>query len=67
MSQSPATVAQGLALKRALRIPEFCETYGVTRSSAYRMMAAGTLKSVMIGGRRLIPVDVAEALIGAAN
>ncbi|MFC0282539.1 helix-turn-helix domain-containing protein [Camelimonas abortus] len=50
-------------VRRALSIPEFCEAYGLSRSTVYRMMANGALPSVKIGKRRLIPVDAAEALL----
>jgi excisionase family DNA binding protein len=49
--------------RRALRIQEFCEQYGVSRSFAYKLIEAGTLKTVCIGRRRLIPLDAAEALL----
>ena len=49
--------------RRALRVPEFCEIYGVRRSSAYAQIASGELPSVLIGRTRLIPVDAAEALL----
>jgi predicted site-specific integrase-resolvase len=48
---------------RALRVNEYCDNYRVCRSTAYALMRAGTLRSVLVGGRRLIPVDAAEALI----
>ena len=50
-------------VRRALSIPEFCKAYGLSRSTVYRMMAEGTLPSVKIGKRRLVPVDAAEALL----
>jgi excisionase family DNA binding protein len=49
--------------KRALRINEAASLYGISRSTIYKIMAAGTLRSVKIGGRRLIPRDALEALI----
>jgi excisionase family DNA binding protein len=52
--------------KRALRIKEFCEAYGLSRSTAYKLMAQGKLRTVRVGGRRLIPTDAAEALLKAA-
>jgi excisionase family DNA binding protein len=52
--------------KRALHINEFCRIYGVSRSLTYKLIAAGKLRSVLVGGRRLIPVEAAEALIKAA-
>jgi excisionase family DNA binding protein len=49
--------------KRALRIKEAATLYGISRSTIYKIMAAGTLRTVKIGGRRLIPRDALEALI----
>jgi excisionase family DNA binding protein len=52
--------------KRALRINEASALYGISRSTIYKIMAAGTLRTVKIGGRRLIPRDALEALISGA-
>jgi len=49
--------------KRALRINEAVALYGISRSTIYKIMAAGKLRTVKIGGRRLIPRDVLEALL----
>jgi len=49
--------------RRALRIKEFCEAYGVSRTSVYRLMDQGKLRTVLVLGRRLIPVEAAEALM----
>ena len=53
--------------RRALRVDEFCERYAVGRTTAYAMIKAGELRSVVVGGRRLIPVDVAEALLAGVR
>jgi len=53
--------------KRALRINEASALYGISRSTIYKIMAAGTLRTVKIGGRRLIPRDALEALIAEGN
>lgn len=52
--------------KRALSINEFCAAYGLSRSTTYKLIAQGALSSVLIGGRRLIPVESAEALLKKA-
>ncbi len=52
--------------KRALTINEFTEAYSLGRSKTYELIKQGRLKSVVVGGRRLIRVDDAEALFGAA-
>jgi excisionase family DNA binding protein len=48
--------------KRAFRIDEFCAAYGVGRTTTYELIRAGKLRSILIGGRRLIHKDAAEAL-----
>jgi predicted DNA-binding transcriptional regulator AlpA len=52
--------------RRALRMRDFCEGYGVSRATAYKLMKAGKLKTVRVAGRRLVPVDAAEALLQGA-
>lgn len=49
--------------KRAYHVKEAAKAYGWSRSTLYKLMEAGTLRSVKIGGRRLIPRDALEALI----
>jgi excisionase family DNA binding protein len=49
--------------RRALRVNEFCRAYGVSRATTYKLMKSGKLRTVRIAGRRLVPVDEAEALI----
>jgi excisionase family DNA binding protein len=49
--------------KRAFHVLEAAAIYRLSRSTLYKMMAAGALRTVKIGGRRLIPRDVLEALI----
>jgi len=51
-----------MSQKRALTVKEDVETYGLSRSTLYKLMR-GTLPSVRVGGRRLIPVDGLEALL----
>jgi excisionase family DNA binding protein len=49
----------------AVRVNEFCELYGVSRSFAYELMDRGKLRTIKLGKRRLIPVEAAEALLRA--
>jgi excisionase family DNA binding protein len=49
--------------RRALRIREFCEQYGLSRSYVYKLIALGKLKTICVGRRRLVPVDEAERLL----
>ena len=37
------------------------------RSTLYKLMSAGTLRSVKVGGRRLIPIEALEALIAGGG
>jgi excisionase family DNA binding protein len=56
--------------KRALSVDEFCEMYGVERTTAYKLMGNGDLPSKKCGTRRLIPIEAAErwfANLPAAN
>lgn len=52
---------------RAYSISKFCELFSVSRSFVYSRISDGTLNSVRIAGRRLIPADTAEALIAATG
>jgi excisionase family DNA binding protein len=49
--------------RRALTLFDFCDFYSIGRSTAYTMIKTGKLRSIRVGGRRLIPVDAAEALL----
>jgi len=48
---------------RALRVNDFSKAYGIGRTTLYALIKAGKIRTVKIGGRRLIPVDAAESLI----
>jgi hypothetical protein len=49
--------------RRAYRVDEFCDAYRVSRATVYKLMKAGKLQTVLIAGRRVIPVEAAEALL----
>lgn len=49
--------------RRAYPIPEFATLIGISRSTVYRMMTEGRLRSVWIGHRRLIPSSELDRLI----
>ena len=49
--------------KRAYRVNEAVAAYRLSRSTLYKLMAEGTLRTVKVAGRRLIPRDAMEALI----
>ena len=48
------SLASNLADKIALRIPEAAYISGLSRSTLYALMGEGKLRSVKVGGRRLI-------------
>ena len=50
-------------VRRAYQINEAAVAYRLSRSTLYKLMSTGTLHSVKVGGRRLIPVEALEALI----
>ena len=41
--------------RRALRVNEFCTSYGLSRSTAYKLMKTGKLRTVLIGGGAWFP------------
>lgn len=47
----------------AYRVNEFCRVVGLGRTTVYALIADGTLATVKIGGRRLVPRDAALALL----
>jgi excisionase family DNA binding protein len=53
--------------KLLLSVPEACEMLGLSRSSIYALMRMGSLESISIGRRRLIPVAAVDALIAAVS
>lgn len=48
---------------RTLLVKEAINEYRLSRSTLYKMMKEGTLHTVKVGGRRLIPRDAMEELI----
>ncbi|MFT6662519.1 MAG: excisionase family DNA binding protein [Maricaulis maris] len=53
--------------KAALSIADAAHYSGLSRSSLYRMIDAGTLASLKIGARRLIRRSVLDALLDQAS
>jgi hypothetical protein len=47
--------------KRAFSVAEFCERYGIGRTSAYEEIAAGRLQVAKAGKRTLVSADAAES------
>ena len=52
--------------KRAYRVNEAVAAYRLSRSTLYKLMSEGTLRTVKVAGRRLIPRDAIETLIAGA-
>jgi excisionase family DNA binding protein len=53
--------------RRAMRPKKAAKAYGVSRTLLYEWMKCGRLKSIRIGGARLIRVEALEALIDPAH
>jgi excisionase family DNA binding protein len=53
--------------KLVFKLDEFSFVYGVSRSSAYRAMAAGKLRTIKVGRRRLIKREDAEAYLASGE
>ena len=49
--------------KRGLHVNEFSHRYGMSRSTVYKLMDSGKLRSVKIAGRRIIPDSEGERLL----
>jgi predicted DNA-binding transcriptional regulator AlpA len=49
--------------RRALKLNDYCEAYGPSRSATYALIRAGKLPNIKVGGTRIIPIDAAEALL----
>jgi excisionase family DNA binding protein len=63
--QTKANSSSGI--RRAYQVNEATTAYRLSRSTLYKLMSAGTLRSVKVGGRRLIPVEALEALIAGGD
>jgi excisionase family DNA binding protein len=51
--------------KLALRVNEASVAAGISRSTIYKMMSAGKLRTTKVGGRRLILREDLQALLQA--
>jgi excisionase family DNA binding protein len=47
----------------AFRVNDAVKLIGWSRSNLYKQMKRGTLRTVKVGGRRLVPRDAIEALL----
>jgi excisionase family DNA binding protein len=53
--------------KITVTLQQAAHQLSVSRSMIYRLIAAGQLRSVHVGGRHLIPVAALTALVGDAQ
>ena len=53
--------------RRTYHVNEAAAAFGLSRSTLYKLMSAGTLRSVKIGGRRLIPIEAIDALLSGGD
>jgi hypothetical protein len=58
----PAPVNLGPTPRRAEGLREFPISFGVSYDSAIRRAKEGKLKTIWIGGRRLVPADEIERI-----
>jgi excisionase family DNA binding protein len=49
--------------RRAFRVEAFCDCYGPSRSTVYKMIRDGKIRTVKVGGLRLIPAEEGERLL----
>ena len=47
----------------AYRVSDFCKSVGLGKTKFYEWMQAGKIKTITIGGRRLIPADEAHRIV----
>ena len=47
----------------AYRVNDFCESIGLGKTKFYELLQAGKIKTITIGGRRLIPADEAQRVV----
>ena len=47
----------------AYRVKAFCASVGLGRTKFYELVRDGKIKTVVIGGRRLVPADEARRLV----
>jgi excisionase family DNA binding protein len=47
----------------AYRVAQFCKLIGLGKTKFYELVHDGKIKTVVIGGRRLVPADEARRLV----
>jgi excisionase family DNA binding protein len=53
--------------RRGYSVDEWCAAHGRSRDTAYKLMRAGKLRYVDLGGRRFIPNEAADELLAPAR
>ena len=53
--------------RKALSVFETAETLGTSEATVWRRIADGTLGTVKVGGRRLVPISSIDALLSVAE
>lgn len=48
--------------RRAFGLGEFALMFSISRDTAKRLASAGTLRTIKVGGRRLVPVSEIERI-----
>jgi hypothetical protein len=47
----------------AYQVAHFCRAIGIGRTKFYELMARGKIRTVVVGGRRLVPAAEAQRLV----
>jgi len=47
----------------AYRVRDFCKSVGVGKTKFYELLRAGKIKTITIGGRRLVPAEEAQRIV----
>ena len=47
----------------AYRVTQFCKSIGLGKTKFYELVRDGKIKTIVIGGRRLVPADEAQRLL----
>ena len=63
MNTKPKEAAKPLAYQ----VNSFCELLGIGRTTFYNLVKAGQLRSVLIGGRRVVPASEADRLLAGSE
>lgn len=53
--------------KLLISIPTFCKMMGVGRTTAYKILLSGEVKSIKIGRRRLVVLSSAKEILAQAD